>query len=153
VFARGRRHLLSSRPFGATEVVDPKLPFGTVPYRFVSGETGEMSVSRSARVLLLAIVVIAGIGVIDAGVTREPDLVALFIAVAVISLTLLTRSLSSRRNLSVRSDLASWVQLRADLTGESPAHIADRAIAHYQLALGESHDAPPDAPTTRSAPQ
>jgi Flp pilus assembly protein TadB len=111
-----------------------------------------MSVSRSARVLLLAIVVIAGIGVIDAGVTSEPDLVALFIAVAVISLVLLARSLSSRRNLSVRSDLAAWIQLRADLTGEAPGHVADRAIAHYRLALGEPHNEA-EASTTRSTRQ
>ena len=107
-----------------------------------------MATSRIDRVLILAIVLVALAGFFDAWVIEEPDLVVLFVTILVIGLVLLARTLSKRRSLRVRADLAAWLQQRSDLTGESPEQLADRALATYRLQLGEGVDNT-DPPTAR----
>lgn len=92
---------------------------------------------RLHRVLLLAGLVVAAVGVLDAVTAAEADLVALFVAVIAIDLALLAGTVTSRRAVPVRADLFRWLQHRADLTGDSPARIAGRALATYRLQLGE----------------
>jgi hypothetical protein len=58
-------------------------------------------------------------------------------------LMLLFRSLSSDRRrgddqVRIRSDLAEWVNQRAEDTNESPGRVTERAIAAYRDRLGVS---------------
>ncbi len=100
-----------------------------------------MGATRTDRVLILAVVLVALAGFLDAWVIEEPEIALLFGAVLILGLALLARTLSKRRPLRVRADLAGWMQQRSDLTGEPVEQIADRALATYRLQLGEGPDA------------
>jgi hypothetical protein len=85
--------------------------------------------------LLLSTLVAAVIGALDAGVSDEPDLIAVFVFVAVVQAVLLIRLAAGRHPVLVRADLWSWVHDRAIRTGDRPEQVADRAIAAYRTRL------------------
>jgi hypothetical protein len=85
--------------------------------------------------LLLSALVAAVIGALDAGVSDEPDLVAVLAFIAMLQLVLLIRLAAGRRPLPVRADLWSWVHDRAVRTGDRPEEVADRAVAAYRTRL------------------
>lgn len=87
---------------------------------------------RAERVLVLTIAGVALIGLVDAAVVREPDLLALFACIVVLCTLWLLSVTRSRRLLSTRADLVAWLQRRADVTGEPLERIADRALATYR---------------------
>ncbi len=96
-----------------------------------------MGGSRTDRVLLVAVGLLALAGLFDAWVIGEPDLVVLSTALLGFCAVLLVRTLSSRRPVRVRADLARWLSQRSDITGEPAERIADRALASYRVQLGE----------------
>ena len=93
---------------------------------------------RHDRLIALGSACLAVIGLVDAAIVGEPDLVVLFAGIAALSAISFARSLASRRCLNIRSDLVVWLQRRADLTGESPEAIADRGLAMFRNQLGEA---------------
>jgi hypothetical protein len=98
------------------------------------------------RGLIGTIVILAVVGVADSLISREPDLLVLFIAVLACGLGLALAIVADRRSVPVRVDLAKWLRDRSTLTGEDPGRLADRAIATYRLQLGEA-----GAPSTPDA--
>ena len=53
-------------------------------------------------------------------------------------LSLNSEERSGDSNVRIRSDLADWVNRRADDTNESPSRVTERAIAAYKDRLGDS---------------
>ncbi len=107
-----------------------------------------MGASRTDRILILAVVLVALTGLFDAWVIEEAETALLFGALLTLGLVLLARTLSKRRPFRVRADLAAWLRQRSDLTGEPVEQIVDRALATYRLELGEETDAA-EPPTQR----
>lgn len=96
--------------------------------------------SRVDLILTVGAAGLALIGLADAVAVAEPDLAVLFSAIVLLAATSIVRALGPRRRLGVRADLAAWLQLRADLTGETPEAIADRALAIARVQLGGADD-------------
>ncbi|KGN40705.1 hypothetical protein [Knoellia aerolata] len=113
--------------------------------------------TRVERVLLLTIAGVAAVGLVDAALVREPDLVVLFAGVVVLCFVWFLLVPPSRRRLTTRADLFAWLQARSDLTGEPVGRIADRALATYRRQLEgvgtqpQSGSTGVDAPTVPSA--
>lgn len=107
-----------------------------------------MGASRTDRIMILAVVLVALTGLFDAWIIEEPETALLFVVLLILGLVLLARTVSKRRPLRVRADLAGWMQQRSDLTGEPVEQIADRALATYRLQLGEGVD-PAESPVER----
>lgn len=100
-----------------------------------------MGASRTDRILILAVLLVALAGLFDAWVIEEPETAVLFGTVLILGLVLLARTMSKRRPLRVRADLGGWLQQQSDLTGEPVEQVADRALATYRLQLGEGPEA------------
>jgi hypothetical protein len=81
------------------------------------------------RVLLGTAAVVAVIGAVDAAFSRDADLVALLVGLAVLLFVVLVRSHLARRSLPLRKDLVEWLEGRAVATGTSAEAVADRALA------------------------
>lgn len=92
--------------------------------------------TSGSRVLLVAVVVVACVGVLDAGIGRAPDLVVLFGLVAALTTAVVIRSRTDRRDATLRNDL--WVALheRAQRTGEPFDQLTDRLVADALDRLG-----------------
>lgn len=103
-----------------------------------------MTASTTTRTLLLAILVVAAVGVLDAAIGPAWDLVVLFVLIGALATTLLLRGLGDRRPMAVRADLAAALLARSQRTGEPLDQLTDRAVATYLEALAE-----PDEATTR----
>ena len=68
-------------------------------------------------------------------------LAAVLFAIGLLMLLFLSVSSDRRRgddHVQIRSDLAEWVNQRAEDTNESPGRITERAIAAYRDRLGVS---------------
>lgn len=93
------------------------------------------------RTTLAVVLVLCGVGALEAALGDEWDLVALFGAAAVPTTVLLVGTWGARQHVLVRSDLAQWIRSRAAVTGERPGDLADRAVAAYRDGLtGEDRD-------------
>ena len=107
-----------------------------------------MTTARAPRALLLAVLVVAGVGILDAAIGRTWDLVALLSVVAVLAAGGLVSTLGPRRPVLLRADRAAELTARARATGEAPDAVLDRAVATYLDGLADP--APP--PTATEAP-
>ena len=96
-----------------------------------------MTSTRWHKVLVALAVVPALVGVIDAALSRQVDLLMVFALVALPLLALLVMLQWGQPAVSVRRDLAAWLRDRAALTGEPMDAIANRLIASQQSILGE----------------
>lgn len=96
--------------------------------------------SRVDLLLAAGVTSLALIGVVDAVAVAEPDLAVLFCAIALLAASSVASALGPRRRVGIRADLVAWLQLRADLTGETPEAIADRALAMARVQLGGPDD-------------
>ncbi len=75
--------------------------------------------------------VVALSGVVEATRQQSWALLGLFVVIAsTIALTL--ASLRSRVPVTVRTDLAAWLDEASSISGESPESFADRALAAYR---------------------
>ena len=78
---------------------------------------------------------IAGVGVTDAALSRQWDLLVLFVVIGLVQLWTLVRTLDKRVTISLRPDLARWVTQRSQRTGEPATDVVDRAVALFQHGL------------------
>lgn len=78
---------------------------------------------------------IAGVGVTDAALSREWDLLVLVVVIGLAQLWTLARAVGSRVTVSLRPDLARWVTQRSQRTGEPATDVVDRAVALFQHGL------------------
>ena len=68
-------------------------------------------------------------------------LVSVFFAIGLIMLLFLSLTTGRSRgdnNVTIRSDLADWVNQRAEDTNETPGRVTERAIAAYRDRFGVS---------------
>lgn len=87
------------------------------------------------RAVLVLTAAVALVGVVDAAVGRNWDLLAVFALIAVLQGVLLLRLSGRRRSVPLRADLARWLRDRAAAEGESAELIADRAVSAYRADL------------------
>lgn len=87
------------------------------------------------RTLLLNLVAltVASVGAVDAGRSRDGDLVAVFVTIVVLQvLVLVSRRSPDRRAVPVRRDLAEWLDSRAHNTGDTVDQVVDRMVTQYR---------------------
>ncbi len=90
------------------------------------------------KVLVVLAALAASVGIVDAGMAGQWDLVAVF-ALVLIPLVGLFGALEwGRQAVPLRRDLATWLRDRSALTGEPLSIVADRAVAAQRAALGEA---------------
>lgn len=98
-------------------------------------------IDLSDRVLLSVLLVVSGVGLLDAFISREWDLLAVFLLQSVLVLVVWARQLARRVPTTLRSDLAHWVEQESQRTGEPAQSIVDRALSWRRIGLqgqGES---------------
>jgi hypothetical protein len=98
--------------------------------------------SLTNRVIVVILVGAAAIGALDAVIGGTWDLVALFGVIAFGELALLSRAGWRRRDVTLRADLARWLEQTAAVGDERPEDVADRAITVYRDLLGGGSAAP-----------
>ena len=84
---------------------------------------------RRLRVLVAGVIAVACAGAIDAALGSIWDQFAILLIVVLLSSAILLLSRSGRSELSVRPDLARWLQQRAAVEGESVDVLVDRSLA------------------------
>ena len=89
----------------------------------------------STRVILTVSLVVCCVGAVDAAISAEWDLLAIFVLTSLVQATLLVRWMVNRVPVSLRPDLARWVEQRSERSGEPIDDIVDRAVAWYQHGL------------------
>jgi hypothetical protein len=89
----------------------------------------------TARTLVLAAASVATVGTIAACIEGNLDLAVVFVVLVALHVGLLYALSGPRRLLTVRLDLARWVEHRAATTGESVDHVLDRCVASYRAGM------------------
>lgn len=89
-------------------------------------------------VLTAAVIVVAGVGAVDSARGDEDDLLALFVALALIGVVQAVRLVVGRPTVTLRADLVRWLAERSQLSGEPLARVADRAVATYRASLTDA---------------
>lgn len=89
----------------------------------------------STRVLLSVALVVTGVGVLDAFISREWDLLVVFLLSGTLQLTLWLRQRANRTPVSLRPDLTRWLERQSQRSGEPFDDVMDRAVAWYQHGL------------------
>ena len=89
----------------------------------------------STRIIVTIGLVVAAVGALDAFVSREWDLLVVFLLVISLQSTLWLRLGAKRIPVTLRPDLARWVDRQSDRTGESFEDILDRAVAWFHSGL------------------
>lgn len=89
----------------------------------------------STRVLISIGLVVSGVGAFDALLSREWDLLAIFGLSIVVQSTMWLRQRANRIPVTLRPDLAHWLDHRAQRTGEPFDDILDRAVAWHRHEL------------------
>jgi hypothetical protein len=83
---------------------------------------------------LLAIAVIAPVGIVEAWRIGSAGLVGLFAAIELLVVGVVV-SLRSRAPIVVRGDLAAWLDTTSAITGETASVLANRALSSYRAAM------------------
>jgi hypothetical protein len=89
---------------------------------------------RNALVLLLAVLVSLA-GIVETVRGRNWDLAVVLGVVVLLQLAVLAGLRAGRRPVSLRADLATWIDEHAVATGEPARRIADRCVAAYRAGL------------------
>ena len=92
-------------------------------------------IGLSNRFLLALGLMVVAVGALDAFIGQEWDLLLLFALSFVLHLVLWLRSRANRIPVTLRPDLAHWLQRRSDRTGEVFDDLLDRAVAWYRHGL------------------
>ncbi len=79
--------------------------------------------------------IVATVGALDAFISREWDLLVVFLLIVAVDLLLWLRLRAARTPVSLRPDLARWVDHQAQQTGEPFDDILDRAVARQRHEL------------------
>lgn len=88
-----------------------------------------------SRILLLLALVCGGVGVVDAAVSREWDLLAIFVVTTALLAAMWVRQRVHRISVSLRPDLAHWLEHRAESAGEPFDDVLDRAVATFKHGI------------------
>lgn len=89
----------------------------------------------SSNLSLSVASVVAVVGALDAYIGGEWDFFVIFVIIGLLMLVVWLRQRADRVPMSVRSDLAGWLQHRADASGEPIEDIVDRALSTYRMGL------------------
>jgi hypothetical protein len=93
------------------------------------------------RALLSLALLCTGVGIVDAAVSREWDLLVIFAATAVLLGASWLRQRIHRVTVTLRPDLAQWIERRSETLGEPFDDVLDRAVATFK------HGITPDEPS------
>jgi hypothetical protein len=85
-------------------------------------------------VIPILLVLVGGVGLVDSAAGAQRDSAVLFALVALFGGILCIRT-GRRRRVTLRSDLARWVTLRANVGGEPVSRVVDRAVSAYRAQL------------------
>lgn len=89
----------------------------------------------SSNLSLSVASVVAVVGAFDAYIGGEWDFFVIFVIISLLLLVVWLRQRAPRVPMTVRSDLAQWLQHRADTSGEPIEDIVDRALSTYRMGL------------------
>lgn len=89
----------------------------------------------SSRVLVSLILVVSAVGALDALIGREWDLLVVFVFSMSLQLLLWLRERANRTPVTLRPDLARWLEHHSARTGEPFDDVLDRAVAWYHQGL------------------
>jgi len=95
-----------------------------------------MNPTAGTRLLVSAVIVLALVGVVDAGIGGEWDLFVLFALLLGFGAALAFKLDSRRPAIPIRRDLVRWLRDRASASGEPISAVADRAIATFADRYG-----------------
>lgn len=95
----------------------------------------------STRVLLTVSLAVIGVGVVDAFASREWDLLAVFLLSGLVQVTIWLRQRANRIPVTLRPDLARWVEHHSQESDEPYDDVLDRAVAWYRHGLYRSERA------------
>lgn len=112
----------------------PAMAFGPDPAESAT-ETAEMFMSMAGRILVVATLTTAVVGILDAVRGHNADLVVVFAIVATLQIALLVMTRLRRQPVTLRRDLAHWLERRAAVTGERYEQIIDRGMAEYRWMM------------------
>lgn len=87
----------------------------------------------------MTLVVIAVVGVIDALVDDRTGPAVLF-AVLALGVVLMARLRATQTTISIRRDLASWLDRVSPVTGETPDQLSDRAVSRLRAGFTDLPD-------------
>jgi len=87
------------------------------------------------RVVLLMSALVLTVGVVDAIVSCEWDLLSVFALALALQLSLLARLSGRRPAVPIRRDLVAWLRAQAALGGESMEAVADRAVSAHRAGF------------------
>ncbi len=90
---------------------------------------------RQIPIALVAALIVAAVGIVDAAVGSDPDVVVVFVAVAGFIGIEVVRSWRDRHCVALRSDVSAWLAARATETDEPVTDLASRAISAYRATL------------------
>ncbi len=95
-----------------------------------------MNPTGTTKLLVVAAIVVALAGAIDAAIGGQWDLFVLFLAGLGIATVLGLRLESRRPAVPIRRDLVAWLRNRSSISGESLSAVTDRAISTYADRYG-----------------
>ena len=97
------------------------------------------------RLIVVSLAVVCGVGVVDAAIGREWDLLVVLALAFGLSLALLARLESRRPEIAVRRDLVVWLRERSGVSGESIGVLTDRALVAYRERYGQAPEGTDEA--------
>lgn len=89
----------------------------------------------SARLMLLLALVCSAVGLVDAGIGRQWDLLVIFALTTALLAGIWLRQRVHRVSISLRPDLAHWIEHRAEAAGEPFDDVLDRAVATFRHGI------------------
>jgi hypothetical protein len=89
----------------------------------------------STRIIITVALVVAAVGAVDALVSREWDLLVVFLLVISLQASLWLRLRANRIPVTLRPDLARRLDRQSQRGGEPFDDILDRAVAWYESGL------------------
>ena len=89
----------------------------------------------STRVLLTISLIVTAVGSADAFISAEWDLLSVFAMTGILQLSIWLQQRSNRIPMTLRPDLAHWLERRSQESGEPVDDILDRAVTSYQHGL------------------
>jgi hypothetical protein len=105
-----------------------------------------MSPSATNRLIVVGLLVVTGIGAVDATISREWDLLVILVVALALSSVLVARLESKRPEIPVRRDLVAWLRERAAVSGETIGALTDRALMAYRERYGQAPSSSDEAP-------
>ncbi len=91
----------------------------------------------SPRILLVLVgaLLVTSVGLVDAAIGGQADLVVVFAVAAALQLVALVGLRAGPRAVHLRTDLAVWADRHAAATGEPTERLVARCVAAYRTGL------------------